>query len=59
MASKPISVPVSHITQTPLGSPYCSDPNCESCKQLREAQEKVKAGSSPTTAKIGLGSQSR
>jgi hypothetical protein len=28
-------------TQTKLGSPYCSDPNCESCKQLREAQEKL------------------
>lgn len=27
---------------TELGSPYCADPNCEYCKALREAQEKLK-----------------
>ena len=25
-------------------SPYCSDPNCESCKELREAQEAIRLG---------------
>ncbi len=27
---------------TPDASPYCSDPNCESCKQLRETQEAIR-----------------
>jgi len=31
-----------------LGSPYCSDPNCQSCKDLREAQKDVEARSVPT-----------
>jgi hypothetical protein len=26
-------------------SPYCSDPNCESCKRLRETHEALKARS--------------
>ena len=26
----------------PHSSPYCSDPNCESCKQLRETQEAIR-----------------
>ena len=26
-----------------VGSPYCSDPNCAYCKELREAEEKLKA----------------
>ncbi len=25
-------------------SPYCSDPNCLSCKELREMHEKVRTG---------------
>jgi hypothetical protein len=24
------------------GSPYCSDPNCQSCKELREMQEAIR-----------------
>ena len=24
------------------GSPYCSDPNCQSCKQLREMQDAIR-----------------
>ncbi len=24
------------------GSPYCSDPNCQSCKDLREVQEAIR-----------------
>lgn len=27
--------------QTHLGSPYCSDPDCISCKELRTMQEYV------------------
>jgi hypothetical protein len=26
----------------PHSSPYCCDPNCESCKQLRETQEAIR-----------------
>ena len=25
----------------PVASPYCSDPNCVYCKELRETQEEV------------------
>jgi hypothetical protein len=28
-------------------SNYCPDPNCQSCNDLREAQEKVTTGSAP------------
>ena len=37
MASQPVP---NH--QKELGSPYCADPNCEYCKNLREAQERLK-----------------
>jgi hypothetical protein len=38
MASQPISHP-----ETQKGSsPYCSDPNCEYCKKLREMEEQIK-----------------
>ncbi len=48
MASRPIS----HVPpQIELGSPYCSDPNCESCKQLREAQEELKKANAPSVGK--------
>jgi len=26
------------------GSPYCSDPNCPYCKELRETEELVRTG---------------
>ncbi len=29
---------------TAHGSPYCSDPNCKSCKELREVQERIRLG---------------
>jgi hypothetical protein len=35
------SQPVPHHEKE-LGSPYCADPNCEYCKNLREAQERLK-----------------
>jgi hypothetical protein len=25
-------------------SPYCSDPSCQSCKELRETQEAIRCG---------------
>jgi len=28
----------------PVGSPYCTDPNCQSCKELREMQEATRLG---------------
>jgi len=34
------SQPVPHQT-VKSGSPYCSDPNCEYCKNLREAEERL------------------
>jgi hypothetical protein len=39
MASQPTFEPQKHASQ--LGSPYCSDPDCQSCKELREAQEAI------------------
>jgi len=26
----------------PHGSPYCADPNCQPCKELREVQEAIR-----------------
>jgi hypothetical protein len=40
MASQPI--PQRHKQPEPQGSPYCSDPNCQSCKELREMQEAIR-----------------
>jgi hypothetical protein len=34
------SQPVPHQQAKP-GSPYCSDPNCEYCKNLREMEERI------------------
>jgi hypothetical protein len=34
-------------------SPYCSDPNCEYCKDLRAAEEQLKNGYPVTPAKKG------
>jgi len=32
-----------HFSQpAPHGSPYCSDPNSQSCKELREVQEAIR-----------------
>src|SRR5262249_18065553 len=30
--------------KSPPGSPYCSDPNCPYCTELRETQELVRTG---------------
>jgi hypothetical protein len=27
----------------PQGSPYCADPECESCRELREMQERIRS----------------
>lgn len=35
------SVPKPHDSE-PSSSPYCSDPNCKSCKELREMQEAIR-----------------
>jgi hypothetical protein len=40
MVSQPTASPSSHEQQQ--GSPYCSDPNCPSCKDLREVQEAIR-----------------
>ena len=29
------------VAAVKLGSHYCSDPKCESCKQLRETEERI------------------
>ncbi len=59
MASKPVSAPVSEVLQAELGSPYCSDPNCQSCKDLREAQQDVKAESDGGIIALGKTGVSR
>lgn len=44
MASLPFSFPHKRSQEPPLelGSPHCSDPDCEYCKELRAAQEKMR-----------------
>ena len=44
MATKPTTQPApeGHKQELELGSMYCADPNCESCKQLREMEARVK-----------------
>ena len=37
MATQPSSQP-----KEPHGSPYCSDPNCQPCKELRAMQEAIR-----------------
>jgi hypothetical protein len=32
-------------------SPYCSDPNCQSCKELREMHEKLRASKLPVQSR--------
>ena len=41
MASHPGSSPVKP-PQQPHATPYCNDPECEHCKQLREMQELIR-----------------
>ena len=40
MASQPISQPPKRAE--PHGSPYCADPNCQSCNELRVMQEAIR-----------------
>jgi hypothetical protein len=44
MAADPIPQP--QPIPEPTGSPYCSDPNCVYCKNLKEAQEEITRESS-------------
>ena len=39
MTGQPATQPQKHQTQ--LGSPYCADPNCESCKDVKEVHEAI------------------
>ena len=32
-----------NVLTKPQGSPYCADPDCESCKELREMQERIRS----------------
>ncbi len=41
MAHAPAPQP--HDPSQPQDSPYCSDPNCESCKELRKIHEMIRA----------------
>jgi len=37
------SQPISQAQQPQLhASPYCSDPNCQSCKDLRQVQDAIR-----------------
>jgi hypothetical protein len=41
----------------PQGSPYCADPNCESCRDLREMQERIRSeNGAPQAAAKTVGS---
>lgn len=46
MASHPRSNPV-QPAQQPHGAPYCNDPLCEHCKQLRDMQELIRLHEPP------------
>jgi hypothetical protein len=35
------SQPISHTKPQPE-APYCSDPNCQSCKELRKVQDAIR-----------------
>lgn len=48
------SNPVSDQRPELRGSPYCSDPNCQSCKQLREVQEAIRCGRAIPPARKAL-----
>lgn len=41
-------IPISY--HAGLASPYCSDPNCVYCRELRLVNELVKSGDCPTSA---------
>jgi hypothetical protein len=49
------SQPVPHQSEEP-GSPYCSDPNCEYCKNLRQAQEQFTKASAESARKVLIAS---
>ena len=51
------SQPVPH-RPTESGSPYCSDPNCEYCKNLREIEERIKKSGAEYDKSKGLGRRS-
>ena len=40
-------------------SPYCYDPNCQSCKELREMQEAIRLGKPLPGVGSCLGNQDR
>jgi len=42
--AKLASHPQPKAEDSSLGSPYCSDPNCESCRKLRDMQEAIRRG---------------
>lgn len=46
MASHPRSNPI-QPAQQPHAAPYCNDPLCEHCKQLREMQDLIRMHESP------------
>ena len=46
MASHPRSEPLQQ--QPPHASPYCNDPNCEYCRQLRELQDSIRSHELPS-----------
>jgi hypothetical protein len=37
------------------GSPYCSDPSCQSCKELRETQEAIRCGRPIPRRRMAIG----
>jgi len=53
MASYPVPgslVPDSTIQQEPHAAPYCNDPDCKYCKQLRDVQDLIRMHDLPSPA---------
>ena len=44
MSAHPRPFPLQPLNHQPTGSRFCSDPDCEYCKDLREAEEQLRQG---------------
>jgi hypothetical protein len=51
LSAQPKPAPDEH--KPALGSPYCADPNCSYCADLRKAAEQLRAGELPSRPKKG------
>jgi len=47
-----MATPLDFERPVPHGSPYCSDPDCKSCNELREVQEAIRLHQPIPTRKL-------